>query len=168
MMYQRPSRPPVRSSAQSWCLVAPTEPFWAGDGRIGARARVAIVRDEGPEWVVRPMTGEGLVSARKRHRGTVRVLRHPASNCDKRTGRLLTLSTPPGGPSGRWRFLSKRQIAAPDRFFIDAEGGRAGAVDDPSLDHDRQPVGYLLGEFHVLLDQQDRHAALTKVSHDPR
>src|SRR6516225_3637879 len=63
---------------------------------------------------------------------------------------------------------SKRQIAPADRFFIGAEGGRAGAVDDPSLDHDRQTVGYLLGELHVLLDQQDRHAALTTVSHDPR
>ena len=62
---------------------------------------------------------------------------------------------------------SKRQIACADRFFIGAEGGGAGAVDDPSLDHDRQPVGNLRGELHVLLDQQDRHPALTKASHDP-
>ena len=62
---------------------------------------------------------------------------------------------------------SKRQIARADRFFIGAEGGGAGAVDDPSLDHDRQPVGNLRGELHVLLDQQDRHPALTKASHDP-
>ena len=64
--------------------------------------------------------------------------------------------------------LSKRQMAAADRLFISAEGGRAGAVDNPSLDHDRQPVGYYLGELQVLLDQQDRHATLTKASHDPR
>ena len=44
---------PFVARHKSWCLVPPTGPFWAevGDGRIGAGARVAIVRDEGPEWV---------------------------------------------------------------------------------------------------------------------
>src|SRR6516225_7765503 len=92
------------------------------------------------------------------------------SCCNVGVGAKASLEAQCGDPSQTTSDYarSKRQIAPADRFFIGAEGCRAGVVDDPSLDHDRQPVGYLLGELHVLLDQQDRHAALTKVSHDPR
>ena len=59
------------------------------------------------------------------------------------------------------------EVLGSNRLLFGAEGGRAGAVDDPALDHDGDPVGDFLGEFHVLFDQQDRDAVVAQAPDHP-
>src|SRR5690348_5887659 len=64
--------------------------------------------------------------------------------------------------------MSHGEISTSDRLFIRPEGRWHCTVDDPTLDHDGDPIGDFLRELHVLLDQEDRDAALAEASDHPR